>query len=163
MALALTRTRVTATDLGRIPGLAAAEREALERVIANVPEFVSAFETPASAIWVGSQRIAPPAAPPPPALGQPAPKLGVSIAVARRPRLFKVTSLAADRLVLSGEEPLPENRVLEAKVYAQEPFTMWVVTLACQQEGAAYTATVQPFALSGPAREGWDTLTAPPA
>ena len=49
VALVLTRTRVTSADLSRIAGLIAEERGAVERVIENVPEFVSAFETPAAA------------------------------------------------------------------------------------------------------------------
>ncbi|HTN53565.1 MAG TPA: HDOD domain-containing protein [Anaeromyxobacter sp.] len=162
VALVLTRTRVTAAELARVPGLTAAERAAVERVIEQVPEFVSAFETAASAAFVGSPRIALPAT----TLaggGRPV-RIGASISVARRPRLFRVTTVLPDGLIMEGEDPLPENRLLEAKLYAEEPFALWVVTRLCRPTSSGFQVEVQPFALSGPAREGWERLTAgPPA
>jgi hypothetical protein len=48
-------------------------------------------------------------------------RFGVSVAVARRPRLFTATAALPDLLVLRGEEPLPENRPLEAKAILAAP------------------------------------------
>jgi putative nucleotidyltransferase with HDIG domain len=156
VALVLTRTRVTQADLARVPGLAPAEREPVERVIAEVPEFVSAFETPAAAAFVASPRVAEPESTfeaPPREL-----RLGVSVSVARRTRTFRATGVVEGGLVLAGEEPLPENRLLEAKVYAPEPFSMWVLTRLCRRSPDGFRAEIQPFALSGPAREGWERI-----
>jgi HD-like signal output (HDOD) protein len=156
VALVLTRTRVTGADLSRIAGLTPEERASVERVIENVPEFVSAFETPASTAFVGSPRVALPettfGAP-----GRPV-KLGVSVSVARRPRLFQVSAVGPDGLTMSGEEPLPEDRLLEAKVYAEEPFAVWVLTRLCRRTPQGFQVEVRPFALSGALREAWEKL-----
>lgn len=158
VALLLARTQVTAADLARIPGLAADERAGVARVAESVPEFVSAFETPAAAAYVGSPRVAAPAttfrAP-----GRPA-RLGVSVSVARRQRLFQVTEISPDGLVMTGEEPLPEDRLLEAKIYAEAPFTMWGLVRLCAEGPAGFRVELAPFALSGPTREAWEKLVA---
>jgi HD-like signal output (HDOD) protein len=158
VALILTRTRVTGADLARIAGLGADERAAMERVVEGVPEFVSAFETPAAAAFVGSPRVVAPETTFPGA-GRPA-KLGVSVSVARRPRLFQVSAVRAEGLSMSGEEPLPEDRLLEAKFYAREPFAAWVLTRLCRRTGAGWQVEVQPFALTAEQREAWERMVA---
>jgi HD-like signal output (HDOD) protein len=161
VSLVVTRTRVTGADLARIPGIGPAERDAVERVIENIPEFVAAFETPAAAAAVTSPVVAVPET----TLageGRPA-RIGVSIQVARRPRLFTVSSVLPDGLAMTGEEPVPENRLLEAKVYAERPFQMWVLTRLCRKVPEGYLVEVQPFGLSVTQRELWETLAAGPA
>lgn len=153
--LLLAGPQVTAAELARVGGLAASERAAVEVELAKVPEFVAAFETPAAAVFVGSPHVAIPE--PAPDRGRPA-RIGMSIQVARRTRMFSITEILPDGLALLGEEPVPENRLLEAKVYAKEPFAMWVVTRNCRHAADGFRAEVQPFALSGPAREGWEKL-----
>jgi len=159
VALLLTRSRVTAADLARIAGLAPDERAAVERVLENVPEFVSAFETPAAAAYVGSPRVALPET----TLGRSgrrAAKLGVSVSVARRPRLFQVAEVSPEGLGMTGEEPLPEDRLLEAKVYAAEPFTMWALVRLCGRAPGGYRVELAPFALSGPTKDAWEKMVA---
>jgi putative nucleotidyltransferase with HDIG domain len=156
--LVLTRTRVTSGDLSRIAGLTADERSAVERVIENVPDFVAAFETPAAAAFVNSPRVQPPETTFRVA-GRKA-KLGVSVSVARRPRLFQVSEVSPDGLCMSGDEPLPEDRLLEAKVYAQEPFTMWALVRLCGRAPGGHRVELAPFALSGPIKEAWEKLVA---
>jgi HD-like signal output (HDOD) protein len=158
VSLLLTRTRITGNDLARIGGLAPAERGAIERVLEGIPEFVSAFETPAASAFVASPRVAVPETTFP-GTGRPA-KLGVSVSVARRPRLFRVTSVQAEGLAMEGEEALPENRLLEAKVYAEEPFALWVLTRLCRRTPQGFQVEVQPFALSGALRDAWEKLVA---
>jgi hypothetical protein len=160
--LALRRTGVAPTDLAGVAGLAsAAEREAVARVLEEVPEFVAAFETPAGTAFVGSPRIAAPDG----AVGQAgrAVNIGVSVTVARRPRLYTASLVTQDGLVMTGQEPLPENRLLEAKVYAEEPLAIWVLTRLCRRTPEGYRVELQPFALSGPARIWWDAVVAGPA
>jgi HD-like signal output (HDOD) protein len=159
VALLLTRSRVTAADLARLDGLAADERAGVERVIENVPEFVSAFETPAATAFVGSPRVALPETTFRGA-GRKVSKLGVSVSVSRRPRLFQVSEVSPDGLVMSGEEPLPEDRLLEAKVYAQEPFTMWALIRLCGRVPGGFRVELAPFALSGAAKEAWEKMVA---
>jgi hypothetical protein len=103
--------------------------------------------------WTG------PASPPPTSPGSP-PSAPPS---APPSRLFTATSALPDLLVLRGEEPLPENRLLEAKVYSADAFKMWVLCRACRREGGAFRVEVQPFALSGSAREAWQAILAAPA
>ena len=160
VALLLTRSRVTAADLARVPGLGRDEQPAVEQVLEGVPEFVSAFETPAAASFVGSPRVAlPPTSFRAP--GRPA-RMGVSVSVARRPRLFKTTTIGPEGLTMIGEEPLPEERLLEAKLYAEEPFQLWVLTRLCRPVPGGFEVEVSPFALSGALREAWEKAVAPP-
>jgi hypothetical protein len=158
--LMLERPRVSQADLAELRSVRRDERAAVEAVIENVPEFVAAFETGASAAAVASPRLAPPRAT---ARGAARTvRLGVSVSVARRPRLFTATAALPDVLLMHGEEPLPENRLLEAKVYAADPFKMWVLCRLCRREDDAFQIEVQPFALSGPARRAWEEILAAP-
>lgn len=159
VALLLSRARVTDQDLAGVEGLAPAERAPVAAVLEQIPDFVAAFETPASAAAVPSARIAPPppaAAPP----GRRAVKFGLSISVARRPRMFTATSIDEAGLLATGDEPLPENRLLEAKLYGPHPFSLWVLSRLCRREGAGYQVEIQPFALTGPVKELWSALVA---
>jgi HD-like signal output (HDOD) protein len=158
VSLLLTRSRVTGIDLARIVGLTHEERVAVEKVAEHVPEFVSAFETPAAGAFVASPRVAVPQSTFQEA-GRPA-KLGVSVSVARRPRLFKVTSVSPEGLAMVGDDPLPEDRLLEAKIYAEEPFQMWVLTRLCRKTPQGFEVEVSPFALSGVLREAWEKVLA---
>jgi len=160
--LALRRTGVSSADLAGLPGLSsAAEREMVARVLEEVPEFVAAFETPAGTAFVGSPRIAAQDG----AVGSEGRtvNIGVSVTVARRPRLFTASLVTREGLAMSGQEPLPENRLLEAKVYAEEPLAIWVLTRLCRRTPEGFRVEIQPFALSGPARAWWDGLVAGPA
>jgi HD-like signal output (HDOD) protein len=143
----LDKAHVAPADLAAVAGLAPGERERLAQVLEHVPDFVAAFETPAAAAAVPTPCVAQPETTLP-LPGRPA-RLGVSVSVARRPRLYTATSVSAGGLVLAGEEPLPENRLLEAKIYAEPPFTLWVLSRLCRRDGAGWRVEVQPFALSG--------------
>jgi len=159
--LLLDKAHVAPGDLAQVPGLAPSEREPLARVLEHVPDFVAAFETPASSAVVTTPCIAQPettlAHP-----GRPL-KLGVSVSVARRPRLFTTTAVSPGGMVLVGEEPLPENRLLEAKVYAEPPFPLWVLSRLSRRSGTGYQVEIQPFALTGELKDLWNGLVAPPA
>lgn len=163
--LLMSRPRVTAEDLAAAPLVAPAEREPVARVLELVPDFVAAFETPASSAAVAAPRITQPLTTLVHA-GRPV-KFGVSISVARRPRLFTASAIGEDGLVMSGEEPLPENRLLEAKVFGPRPFTVWVLSRLSRREGEGFRVEVQPFALTGPLKELWAQLVSgeatPPA
>jgi HD-like signal output (HDOD) protein len=154
--LLLTRTRVTSAELAHVPGLAPEERTAVERVVENIPEFVAAFETPAATAFVASPRVAVPESTFRAATRTA--KLGVSVPVARRPRLFTVSAVGPEGLVMEGEEPLPEDRLLEARIYAAEPFVAWVLTRLCRRTPKGFQVEVAPFALSGAIRASWDEL-----
>lgn len=156
VALMLAATAVTAADLEAVRGVRSAdERAALERVVEGVPEFVAAFETPAAAAFVASPRVEAPGR----TLegGRPV-RFGVSVRVARRPRLYSAVEVHPDALVLTGEEPLPEKRLLEAKIYAQEPFTAWVMTRHCVRAADGFRVEIQPFALGAELRALWGKL-----
>jgi HD-like signal output (HDOD) protein len=157
VALLLGKARVTEQDLAEVKGLAPAERAPLALVLEQIPDFVAAFESPASAAAVTSPRIAPPR-PSAAAAGRRDVKFGVSVSVARRPRMFSATSMGEELLVMTGEEPLPENRLLEAKIYGPQPFTIWVLSRRSQRDGAGHQVEVQPFALTGPLKELWTQL-----
>ncbi len=156
--LLMGRARVTADDLAAAPLVAPSEREPVAKVLELVPDFVAAFETPASSAAVAAPRISQPLT----TLVHPgrAVKFGVSISVARRPRLFTASAIAEDGITMTGEEPLPENRLLEAKVFGPRPFTVWVLSRLSRREGEGYRVEVQPFALTGPLKELWAQLVA---
>lgn len=156
VALLLGKARVTEQDLAAVPGLAAAERAPVALVLEQLPDFVAAFETPASAAAVAAPRIVQPPTTLP--QGRRAVKFGVSVSVAKRPRMFSASAIGEDGLVMAGDEPLPENRLLEAKLYGPQPFSAWVLSRLCRRDGAGWQVEVQPFALSGPIRELWSAL-----
>jgi HD-like signal output (HDOD) protein len=161
--LLLHKARVTEQDLAAVAALAPGERAPVAAVVEQIPDFVAAFETPASAAATPSPRIAPP--PPPPAAqagapGRRAVKFGVSVSVSRRPRMFSASAIDEQALLVGGEEPLPENRLLEAKIYGPQPFTLWVLSRLCRRDGAGYQVELQPFALTGPLKELWSGLVA---
>lgn len=158
VALMMERPRVTAHDLAGIASLRPAERAAIEGVIERVPEFVASFEASSANGVAPASRVAPPE---PVAVDQGRPvRFGVSVKVARRTRLFTATVALPDMLVLRGEEPLPENRLLEAHAYSTTPFSMWVLCRACRRDESGFHAQVKPFALSGSAREAWEEILA---
>jgi hypothetical protein len=154
--LLLTRARVTEADLASVALLEPSERAPVAAVLEQIPDFVAAFETPAAAAVVATPQVAQP----PTLLGaeRRAVRFGVSVSVARRPRMFTASAAGADGLVMLGDEPLPENRLLEAKLYGPRPFTAWVLSRLCRPENGGYLVEVQPFALTGPLRELWDEL-----
>ncbi len=157
VALLLRKARVTEQDLAEGSGLSPAERGPVARVLEQIPDFVAAFESPASSAAVAAPRISPPP-PSAAAAGRRPVKFGVSVSVARRPRMFSAAAIGEGDLVLRGDEPLPENRLLEAKLYGPRPFSIWVLSRRCQRDGAGYQVEVQPFALTGPLRELWSQL-----
>jgi HD-like signal output (HDOD) protein len=160
VALLMARSRVEAADLVRVAGLrGAAEREALERVLEQVPDFVAAFEAPTPPAGAAPAPAIEPAASALPE-GARAIKLGVSLSVARRPRLFTADRIAPDGLSMVGDDPVPENRLLEARLYAEQPLSAWFLVRRCRPEGAGWRVDAQPFALSGPLREAWAALVA---
>jgi hypothetical protein len=85
-------------------------------------------------------------------------RLGVSVSVARRPRLYTSRAVTPEAMVLVGDEPLPENRLLEAKIYAEQPFSVWILTRLCRREGDGWQAEIQPFALTGELKDLWARL-----
>ena len=156
-ALALGRIQVSEEDVAGLPAIAGAERAAVVRVVEYVPEFVAAFEGPPAPGRPPPSRIA---APETTLAGARPVKLGVSISVARRPRTFSATAVAAEGLSAQGEEPVPENRLLEAKFYGERPFGAWVLVRLCRPEGDGFRIEIRPFALSSEARALWDALVA---
>jgi putative nucleotidyltransferase with HDIG domain len=159
VALALERPCVTAADLAAAEGVRPGERAAVEAVVEKVPEFVAAFEAGTAMPASPSPRVAP--AGPACADGRKV-RFGVSLTVARRAHMLMAIWAGPGGLVLRGEEPLPENRLLEAKVYSADPFKMWVLCRACRREEEGFLVEAQPFALSGPARESWEAILAEP-
>jgi hypothetical protein len=156
--LLLMRARVEGEDLAAIHGLAPAEREPLAKVIEQIPDFVASFETPAAMAYVVHQRVAQPETTLAPA-GRRV-KFGVSVSVAKRPRMYSAIAVGPDGLVVQGEEPLPVNRLLEAKIYAEQPFAVWVRTRLCRPEAGGYRAELSPFALTGELRALWEGVVA---
>jgi HD-like signal output (HDOD) protein len=160
VALVLMRTRVAGEDLKAIPGLTPSEREPLARLIEQVPDFVASFETSAAVAHVASPRVSQPEtclteAPRPT-------RFGVSISVAKRPRLYSAVAVGPDGLVVSGDEPMPVNRLLEVKLYCDPPLSIWCRSRLCRPDGTGYVVELSPFALSGAARDEWVKLVSGP-
>lgn len=149
--------RVTIPLLEDLRGLANdGERAAVERLVEGLPELVAAFETPASAVHVASPRVAAPDTTLP-GPGR-AVRLEVAVSLARRTRRYTAIEAHADGLVVLGDEPLPENRLLEATVAGPEPFTAWVLTRLCRAVAEGYRVELHPFALSAALRRAWARL-----
>jgi len=154
--LLLTSARVAPDDLAGVAGMTPAEREPVARVVEQIPDFVAAFETPASSVAPGPQRVAPTESTVE-AVGR-ALRLEVAVSVARKTRRFTSTAVSEGGLLLSGEEPLPENRLLEATLFAERPFKLWILSRHCRREGDGWVVEIQPFGLTGDAKERWSAL-----
>jgi HD-like signal output (HDOD) protein len=156
VALVLSRARVTDEELAGLPGLKPAEREAVGRVVEQVPDLVVALETAAASPVdpLPSLRL-----PETTLQGQRrAAKLPVAVMVAKRPRLYTAEAIGAGGIELVGTDPLPINRLLEAELRGRRHLTVWLLTTLCRQEGDLHRVEARPFALSGPSREAWDRL-----
>lgn len=149
-------------DLQAVPGLSPRERDALCRVAELVPELVASFEPPAAA---GGRQpsggAAPAIAPPETTLGSErrAVKLGVKVQLARRDREYTASAIGPDGLVLRGDEPLPESRLVQATLQVAEPLTVWTIVQLCRPaEGGGYTIELRAYALSAAERTAWDRV-----
>jgi len=154
--LVVSKARVTDADLSGLPGLKPAEREAIGRVIEQVPDLVVALETAAASAIDPQPAIRLPATT---LQGQRRPaRLPVAVMLAKRPRLFTAEAVGADGIELVGAEPLPVNRLLEAELRGRRHLTVWLLTTLCRPEGELHRVEAKPFALSGPSREVWEQL-----
>jgi len=158
VALMFERSRVAAADLAALGVIRPEEAGAVAAVIEAVPAFVSAFETPAAQSFSTAPGVLLPE-PPPLDAARPL-KLSISVSVARRARLFGAISAGPDALIMRGDEPLPEKRLLEAKLYAKEPFRAWIMTESCRRDGDGFRVEIRPFALDDAARGNWIALVA---
>jgi HD-like signal output (HDOD) protein len=154
--LVLAKARVTEEDLVGLGGLTQAERDAIGRVVEQVPDLVVALET-ASAPGldpVPSLRL-----PDTTLSGQRRPaRLPVAVMVAKKPRLYTAEVMEPSGIELVGVEPLPVNRLLEAELRGRRHLTVWLLTTLCRSEGEVYRVEAKPFALSGPSREIWNQM-----
>jgi HD-like signal output (HDOD) protein len=161
VALLTTSPSVTSDDLAKVASIAPAERERVAHAVELVPELVAAFEPPAqgAASPAEPSAVARPEAVAAPA-GEP-PMFRISIQVARRAREYAVSAISGDLLLATGDEPLPENRLVEVQLNgAPEPFRMWALVQGSRPEGQAFAVELRPFALNAVERKAWERLTA---
>jgi hypothetical protein len=127
------------------------------RLVEKIPEFVAAFEvretrseSPRSLVTSSDAPLGP---------GERPARFEVTVTVARRARRYTATAIGPDRLLVVGEEPLPESRLLEARICrAGKSLPIWVLTGSSRPDGDAFRVEVQPYALSGAARDEWRQL-----
>lgn len=160
VALLAERPQVGDAELAGVPGLTLEEREVMARVVLQVPSFVASFEAPAP------RRAAPPpsmvAAPLTTlAPGERAVTFGVTVTVDKKPRSYVAAAVAANGLVVLGNEPLPEHQLLEVQLEVKpRPFRIWATTKLCRPEGSGVRVELAPYALGGEARGQWSQLYA---
>lgn len=150
---------IARNGLAPLPCVVPSEREPLARIVEKIPEFIAAFETPEPRADASRSLVAAPSASL--AMGERAVSFAVTITMARRARKFTATGIGAERLAMTGKEPLPESRLLEAQLACPGgPLQLWVLTGASRSEGDGFHVEVQPYALSPEARSAWNELVA---
>lgn len=158
-ALLASRPTLEAADLAEAPGVAAAERDLVVRVVVQIPSFVAAFEGP------GQRPTGRPSAVSPPltalAPGQRQVTFAVTATVEKRTRTYVAAAIATNGIVLLGGEPLPERQLLELTLQCKPaPFQVWATARLCRPEGSGVRVELVPYALGGEARALWAQLYA---
>jgi HD-like signal output (HDOD) protein len=155
VALLTSRCHVGAADLAPVRALKGLEeREVIARVLEKIPEVIAAFEKPEAAL--DGEHLAPPA--PALAAGAKTVRFGVTVVLAR-PRAYTAEIISEDGLVLSGSEPLPASRLVEATLHGPPaPFRVWALTRWSRPRRGAYQVELRPLALRGVERMFWENL-----
>ena len=79
----------------------------------------------------------------------------------KKPRSYVAAAVAANGLVVLGNEPLPEHQLLEVQLEVKpRPFRIWATTKLCRPEGSGVRVELAPYALGGEARGQWNQLYA---
>jgi HD-like signal output (HDOD) protein len=145
-------------DLGAIGRIAdEREREAIQRVIPTIPEFVASFEpaeggeaTTESAVCLAQSSPAP---------DRRAVSFPLEIRVARRARPCTAVAMSANAVVAAAQDPVPEGRLLSATLGCPpHALAVWVIVRGCRSGQDGFQLELQPYALSGQERAAWNRL-----
>lgn len=152
------RAWLEASDLERVPHVAAAEREPLLRVLDRLPGFVASFEggagsppAPGSAYVETTRREPRPDGPVPL-------DCAARVIVNRQELRYRASGIAANHIVLLGDRPLPENLLLRLQLDGDRRMECWATAKLSWPETEGHTVLLQPFALDGDAQEAWAEL-----
>jgi len=156
--LLMMKSRVSPADLVPVRMLTSlAEREAVARILEQVPELVVAFEqldlvrpSSPSVLTLPETTLRPGARPV---------EFEVEVSLGGQIGKYTATTIATNGLALAGSEPLPESRLVAATLHGPpEPFRIWAYARLCRREGSLYRVELQPFALKGTERIFWSHL-----
>jgi len=144
---------LTAADLVAAPGVAARERAEVARALEAIPDFVAAYEGPATPEGAAPAFFEP--KPPPPGGA----RFAVTVSLGGRQRTYAAVAIAADVVSLVGADPLPMNRLIEVTLQAgPAPLVVWALARECQPVLGGYAIELRPFALDAAARARWSAL-----
>jgi len=128
-----------------------AEREAVARVLEQVPDLVLAFEQadmlrslapsvivmPETTLLPGARQV----------------DFQVEVQLGGKLCRFTATEIAPNGIAMTGEEALPESRLVAATLHGPpEPFRVWAFARLSRREGPLFRVELQPFALRGTER-----------
>lgn len=145
------RAALGADEAAAIASLSDADVDALERAIQVLPGFVASFERDPGA--PDRDLLEPPPVPEVSADGA-----GPGVRLVVGGAAFEATGFAPHQLFVRGPVPLPEGLLLEVEGRRPEPFTFHARVLLCWPDGERFGASLQPFALTGPALLHWNAL-----
>jgi len=156
--LLMMKSRVSPADLVPVRMLTSlSEREAVSRVLEQVPELVAAFEQVSAVARPGESAIALPETTLQPDAR--AVDFAVEVKVGGQIQRYTATAIATNGIALSGEQPLAECHLVAATLHgAPEPFRIWAYARLSRPDGSQYRVELKPFALKGTERIFWTHL-----
>ncbi|HUK66691.1 MAG TPA: HDOD domain-containing protein [Anaeromyxobacteraceae bacterium] len=156
--LLMMKSRVSPADLVPVRTLTSlSEREAVSRVLEQVPELVAAFEQ----VSVANTTYASAIALPDTTLSRQARAVdfAVEVRVGGRTQRYTATTIETNGIALSGEQPMPECHLVTATLHGgPEPFRIWAYARLSRSDGALYRVELKPFALKGTEPIFWTHL-----
>jgi putative nucleotidyltransferase with HDIG domain len=159
VALLDAQASVDAAALSRLGRVRPGERDAVTRVLQELPAFMASFE--GELALVPSARRGP-EAPAPLAGGVPLECRGDVVAAFQQLRCDAV-AIAPTGLVLALPISLPDHMLVEVRLESSPPLACWVTTRRSWSEGGRTRVLLQPFALSPAAHAAWLGLCGAPA
>jgi hypothetical protein len=88
----------------------------------------------------------------------------VKVRLARRALEYRAVALDEEALVIEGQDPLPESRLVEATLMcAPAPFAVWTLPRGMEALADSYRVELKPYALNGLSQVLWAALAGPEA
>jgi HD-like signal output (HDOD) protein len=131
------------------------EREAVARALPDLPALIASFDRPVAPVALPSKVL-----PPPPSLPQGFRKLELKVEQLKPHAhgVYKTKGIAQKSFLITGDKPMPPSSLVELRIDAPEPLTLWATVASSTSGDGAHTIECNCFALNGPTLSRWNDL-----
>jgi HD-like signal output (HDOD) protein len=146
---------VSPDELARAGHLTPDERDAVARALPDLPALIASFERPPSPSPPPTKVL-----PPPPSLPEGFRKLEIAVEVTKPQGRsgYKTKGIASRGFLMTGDKALPQSSLVEVRLAAREPFSLWATVASSTPGDGAFTIECNCFALNGPTLSRWNDL-----